>query len=258
MQHSFDTKIAETVGVHAAIILNNIAHWVVKNATDESHYHDGYYWTYSSITAFEKLFPYMTRAQIRYALKKLEEAELIIKGDYNSAKFDRTMWYTLSEKAIGVLQLDRTILPCACANFSTPIPDINPDINTIPPYTTNVVYSPKGDTTPQEDIPSPKKSKRFMPPTVEEVAAYCKERGNKVDAEAFVAHYKSKGWKVGREPMRDWKAAVITWERRAKEREELPRAITSPPQRRNPAVLRSRQYSTDELSKMGKELLEDT
>lgn len=134
----------------------------------------------------------------------------------------------------------------------------NPIQSEVPPISLTGDIPPKGDTTPQEDIPSPKKAKRFMPPTVEEVAAYCKERGNKVDAEAFVAHYKSKGWKVGREPMRDWKAAVITWERRAKEREELPRAITSPPQRRNPAVLRSRQYSTDELSKMGKELLEDT
>lgn len=57
------------------------------------------------------------------------------------------------------------------------------------------------------------KAKRFRAPTVEEVAAYCAERGNGIDAEAFVDFYKSKGWVVGKSPMKDWKAAVRTWER---------------------------------------------
>lgn len=55
---------------------------------------------------------------------------------------------------------------------------------------------------------------RFSPPSVEEVAAYCRERGNGVDAQAFVDFYESKGWKIGRDPMKDWKAAVRTWEKR--------------------------------------------
>ena len=57
------------------------------------------------------------------------------------------------------------------------------------------------------------KAKRFMPPTVDEVAAYCQERGNGLDPEAFVDFYASKGWMVGKNPMKDWKAAVRTWER---------------------------------------------
>lgn len=55
---------------------------------------------------------------------------------------------------------------------------------------------------------------RFTPPTVEEVAAYCRERKNSVDAERFCDFYASKGWKVGKEPMKDWKAAVRRWEKR--------------------------------------------
>ena len=58
------------------------------------------------------------------------------------------------------------------------------------------------------------KRTRFSPPTVEEVSAYCKERKNRVDAQRFVDFYASKGWKVGQNPMRDWKAAVRTWEQR--------------------------------------------
>lgn len=54
---------------------------------------------------------------------------------------------------------------------------------------------------------------RFVPPTLDEVIAYCQERGNSVDAERFVSFYESNGWKVGKNPMKDWKAAVRTWER---------------------------------------------
>jgi hypothetical protein len=53
---------------------------------------------------------------------------------------------------------------------------------------------------------------RFVPPTVAEVAAYCAERGNAVDAGQWYNYYTSNGWKVGKNPMKDWKAAVRTWE----------------------------------------------
>lgn len=56
--------------------------------------------------------------------------------------------------------------------------------------------------------------KRFVPPTVEQVAAYCKERNNGIDAESFVAFYESKGWMIGKNKMKDWRSAVRTWERR--------------------------------------------
>lgn len=59
-----------------------------------------------------------------------------------------------------------------------------------------------------------KKKSTFVPPTVEEVANYCKERGNNVDAESFVAFYDSKNWMVGKNKMASWKSAIITWEKR--------------------------------------------
>nr|WP_325254549.1 hypothetical protein [uncultured Oscillibacter sp.] len=51
---------------------------------------------------------------------------------------------------------------------------------------------------------------------MEEVAAYCEERKNGIDPEEFVAFYASKGWRVGRSPMKSWKSAVVTWEKRWK------------------------------------------
>ena len=59
--------------------------------------------------------------------------------------------------------------------------------------------------------------KNFIPPTVEEVQAYCQERKNKVDAQTFVNFYESKGWMVGKNKMKNWKAAVVTWERNRKD-----------------------------------------
>lgn len=56
-------------------------------------------------------------------------------------------------------------------------------------------------------------------PTLEEVSTYCRERRNNVDPQAFIDHYTSNGWKVGRNPMKDWKAAVRTWERTSKREE---------------------------------------
>lgn len=58
---------------------------------------------------------------------------------------------------------------------------------------------------------------RFTPPSVEEVRAYCLERNNGIDADEFVDFYTSKGWKIGKETMKDWKAAVRTWEKRRRE-----------------------------------------
>jgi hypothetical protein len=56
-------------------------------------------------------------------------------------------------------------------------------------------------------------AQRFVPPSVDDVRTYCRERGNSVDAEAFVAFYGSKGWMVGKNKMRDWHLAVVTWEK---------------------------------------------
>lgn len=58
-----------------------------------------------------------------------------------------------------------------------------------------------------------KKRKRFTPPTLEEVQDYCRERDNNVDANRFIDYYTSNGWLVGKNKMKDWKAAVRTWER---------------------------------------------
>ena len=59
--------------------------------------------------------------------------------------------------------------------------------------------------------PAPKRT-RFIKPSLADVKAYCEERGNNVDPERFINYYEANGWHVGKNPMKDWQAAVRTWE----------------------------------------------
>ena len=68
--------------------------------------------------------------------------------------------------------------------------------------------------TDNKDTPlTPRKRETNIPPTLEEVSAYCRERGNNVDPEQFYDHYEAKGWMIGRTKMKDFKAAIRNWER---------------------------------------------
>lgn len=86
--------------------------------------------------------------------------------------------------------------------------------------TTTIEEYKEGKNNKKEDTNVSKK--KFEPPTVEEVRAYCQERGNKVDPQAFIDHYTSNGWMVGRNKMKSWKAAVGTWERSSWQSREAP------------------------------------
>ena len=73
------------------------------------------------------------------------------------------------------------------------------------------------ETDPEERKKVAPKKERFKPPTVQEVQDYCNERQNGIQAYTFVNFYQSKGWKVGNQPMKDWRAAVRTWEQKNKQ-----------------------------------------
>lgn len=69
------------------------------------------------------------------------------------------------------------------------------------------------------------KAKRFYPPTLDEVKQYCEERNNNIDPMAFIDFYSSKGWMIGKNRMKDWKAAVRTWERKRKEQSKAESSV---------------------------------
>jgi hypothetical protein len=69
------------------------------------------------------------------------------------------------------------------------------------------------DVNNQKQDNTSKPIKRFIKPSIDEIRSYCQERNNGIDAEQFWNFYESKGWVVGKSPMKDWRAAVRTWER---------------------------------------------
>lgn len=204
MYHMFDVEVAKEVGIFAAILFHNIAFWCQHSQANGRNYHDGEYWTFNTNKAFCELFPYMSGKSIRNAIQKLIDAELIITGNFNEKPYDRTIWYTLSQKGKCMFQKGQMDLPVGAngiAQKGNPIPDINTYINT--DINNNNI---KGGTV------------RFVKPTIEELSAYALEIDYNLDPQAFLDYYDGNGWMVGKNHMKDWKAAVRTWKRRAIER----------------------------------------
>lgn len=105
--HSFDAEIAAQVGINAAVVFRNIVFWVRHNEANRKNFHDGRYWTYNSLAAFDEQFPYLTAKQIRTAIDKLVEAGLIIKGNFAADRFNRANWYALGEPICPQGQIDQ-------------------------------------------------------------------------------------------------------------------------------------------------------
>jgi DNA-binding PadR family transcriptional regulator len=225
MIHSFDTDIAKAYGINAAVLLGYIAYWTKVNEANDRNYYDGCYWTYNSRKAFAELFPYLSERQIRTAIDKLIDDGLIITGVYNEMRYDHTIWYALTEKGkeiakyhdteqtstIGAKMSNRICKNVKSIQQKCQIDDAemsNRYCENVKPIPVNNQLYNQLNTNNKGDKP-----KRFTPPTLEEVKEYCIERKNNVDAQRFIDYYSSNGWKVGRNSMKDWKAAVRTWEK---------------------------------------------
>ena len=204
MQHHFDVDLASRYGMVEAILINHFEYWIELNRTNDRNFYDGRYWTFNSMKAMTEIFPYLTEKKIRNALKNLQDEGLILTGNYNRSAYDRTLWYAFSDFAESILpkwQMDFPEKANGNIQKGEPIPNNNP-------------YSKTINNTDKE------KRQRFTPPTVDDVRQYCYERGNNIDAEAFVDYYTARGWKYGQgRPVVDWKAAVRTWEKREKKEE---------------------------------------
>ena len=97
--YSFETEDAVKYGVNEAVIIHVLKFWITKNHFNAKHQHDGHTWTYNSIEAFTKQFPFWTTYQVHHTLKKLVATGVIIKGNYNQTPYDRTLWYAMTDES---------------------------------------------------------------------------------------------------------------------------------------------------------------
>ncbi len=190
---------------------------------------DGYCWARNSFFA-DKF--HVRPETVSKAISALEEAGYIrleFEGqgkenrriytlDKNVIPYDENVMGTLDEK---VIPYDKKVKD-PCEKSQGTLDENVKQINT----RDNNMDNNRESVTPQAaDTPIPSRKKSFTPPTLEEVTAYCRERGNSIDPERFRDYYEARGWMIGKTKMKDWKAAVRTWEKReAKPGSEAPRS----------------------------------
>ena len=129
MNYQCPGEVANEVGANAAIVFFNFYFWCQKNRANKKNEKDGLYWTYNSRKALGEIFTFLSDMQIRTCLKKLIEHGYIVSGCYNKAKFDRTLWYAVTEK--GYLVMSNSSIgykqPITLDTDNQPIPDITKD-----------------------------------------------------------------------------------------------------------------------------------
>lgn len=101
----FCVEAAVKYGVCEAVVLQSFAFWLQKNLKEGRNHHDGQVWTFNSLEAMLKYFPYFTYNQLRRIINKLKEAGLIKIFNYNKMAYDKTRWFSfteLGEKLLGI------------------------------------------------------------------------------------------------------------------------------------------------------------
>ena len=210
---SFDRDVAVKYGVESAILIKAFQFWIEKNITNQVNFYDENYWTYNSLEALERMFPFWSKKQITRILDNLVEKQVLIKGNYNRTKFDRTLWYAFKSPENWISPFRDIDFPKSGNGFpqtGKPIPD-------------NTTINPPDNIIINNNISAPPKGGAFKRPTVDEVEAYCKEKGYTFDPEAFVAYYDSNGWMVGKSKMKSWQAACTTWQRNGFSKKDEPK-----------------------------------
>ena len=94
----FDIDVAIQYGEREAVIIQLFQFWISKNKANNKNFYNGHYWTYNSVEAWQQLLPLYTKKQLRSTLDNLCQQGVLIRGNFNKNKFDRTCWYAFSDE----------------------------------------------------------------------------------------------------------------------------------------------------------------
>ena len=192
MIHSFDSEVAEKLGVNAAIIVANLAYLQANRQAQggEKYYIDGRWWVHHTYESLQKVHPYFSLDQLRRTMKRLMEEGVVVRSQPDS--WNRDSYWSVAPDFMQ----------------SAKSPDAKCEIAGSQSAKSPVVLH---DNNIEQIGRSP--TKKFKAPTLEQVTDYCKERGNNVNPATFIDHYEANGWMRGKTKVKCWKACVRTWER---------------------------------------------
>lgn len=100
MQFQFDSKIAEQFGLNEAVFIHNIFFWINNNKANNRNQFEGRFWTYNTKRAFVNQFPFWTYEQIKKIIVNLSENGVLLMSNFNENKWDKTIWYSLSDEVV--------------------------------------------------------------------------------------------------------------------------------------------------------------
>ena len=93
-------RIAVDFGVNVSIFVQKLAEWTFINLANKKNIHDGHCWSFNTLEAYEEIFPWWSKRQLETLINNAVKDGLVLKGNYNQHKYDRTCWYALTTKAL--------------------------------------------------------------------------------------------------------------------------------------------------------------
>ncbi len=139
LHHSFDLSLASTYSIEEAILIHHFQHWIRVNRGLNRNFHDGRYWTYQSLDEIAQHFPYWSKNQVVNIIEKLcrgyqresknkkaKHEPILMKGNYNATRYDRTVWYAFIDEEKFLPPTDKIDVAKSQngnSETATPIPD---------------------------------------------------------------------------------------------------------------------------------------
>lgn len=140
--HHFQTALAKELGIEEAILLDEFHHQISGNLANERNFHEGRYWTYNSLKAYEKIFPYLNASKIKRTINNLIDLGILIKGNFNANQYDRTNWYAFTDYGLSIVQnyyIDEPKMTNGRVKSGPPIP------TTIPTTIPTISFTPSDE-----------------------------------------------------------------------------------------------------------------
>lgn len=130
--------LAKKIGLNESIIIQQIHYWNEINKCSNNNYKDGNYWTFNSVAKWQEQFPFWSKRTIQRSINNLEKMKLLVTGNYNKLKIDRTKWYRIDYKVLETLEgyplgqndvINMTEWLNHLDKMSQPLPEINTESN---------------------------------------------------------------------------------------------------------------------------------
>ena len=144
---SFDEQLAIDFDVESAIFIQSLAQWTRRNAANNHNFHEGRYWSYNTYDALTKIFPYWSKKQIERLTLKCINHGLMLKGNFNQKKYDKTCWYSMTDKALMYFPYLSSLISSQDSDPTPEIGNATPEIGLAIPENTTTRSSINTNTT---------------------------------------------------------------------------------------------------------------